>query len=80
MTSASPRNRSLKDFVIRGILNFGIPVSIFASTTAFLRLADNWHAMLSIKFLIALLFGAIPSGIIGGALYGMIMWKFFGKG
>lgn len=81
MTSARRTDRSLKDFIIRGSLNFGIPVSIFASTTAFLRLQPaGWHAMLSGKFILALLFGAIPAGVLGGALYGIAMWAFFGKG
>jgi hypothetical protein len=74
------RHRSLKDFIIRGVLNVGIPVAIFAFTMVFLRLQpDGWHAMLSGKFLLALLFGAIPGGVLGGALYGMTMWMFFAK-
>lgn len=81
MMGARRTDRSLKDFVIRGSLNFGIPVAIFAFTTAFLRLEPaGWHAMLSGKFLVALLVGAIPAGLLGGALYGITMWMFFGKG
>ena len=81
MTGAHPRDRSLKGFIIRGALNFGIPVAIFAFTTAFLRLQPaGWHAMLSGKFLVALLFGAMTAGVLGGAVYGIVMWMFFGKG
>src|SRR5690348_7730866 len=51
-------DRSLKSFLLRGVLHFGIPVAMFSFTTVFLRMRpDGWRAMLSVKFLIALIFG-----------------------
>ena len=80
MKSDTSASRSLREFVIRGVLNVGIPVGIFAVTMIFLtRQSNDWHEVLSTKFVLALLLGAIPGGVVGGSLYGVIMWMFFGR-
>lgn len=64
----------------RGIRVFGLPVVLVAGVLSFVLNSPNgWRNVFSARFAVALIFGALPVAVIGGAVYGLIMWVIFSR-
>ena len=78
--AAKATGSKLTTYLLRGVLNFGIPVTLFSVTMAFLTDAPHgWRDMLSLKYMLIVLYGVLPAGIVFGLLYGWTMWAIFAK-
>ena len=78
--AAKATDPKLSTYLLRGVLNFGIPVTLFSVTMVFLTDAPHgWRDLLSLKYVLTLLYGVLPVGIVTGLLYGWTMWAIFTK-
>jgi hypothetical protein len=71
---------SLRSFVTRGVLRFGVPMALVVGLVVPPQYLDSrWQVLHSPKFLFIVIVGAVPLGIIFGSMFGLAMWYFLGS-
>lgn len=61
----------------KGVRDFGIPVALIVSVWTQVRSAEPGTPILAL--IPGVLVGAAAGAVVGGGLFGWIMWSFFGR-